>query len=104
MRRALLIVVAIAFLLLNLGCKPDVPPPVCTGSGTVTHRDLRYAQSPGTAAGLQSLDLYLPVRPDACGPAPIVVYVHGGGFIRGDKANKITSKTNLFNREGWAFA
>jgi len=29
------------------------------------------------------LDLYLPVRPD---PAPLVVFVHGGGWLRGDRS------------------
>jgi arylformamidase len=104
MRRALLVIIVGSFGLLGLGCDPQVPPPDCAGSGSTAHSGLRYAQSPGTAANLQSLDLYLPVRPAACGPAPLVAYVHGGAFINGDKANQITDKRNLFTREGWAFA
>ena len=43
------------------------------------HRDLRY--SDGNARNL--LDLYLPEG----GPAPLVIYIHGGAFMMGDKAN-----------------
>jgi arylformamidase len=101
-RRALVtIIVGSSLGMYGLGCSP---PPHCAGTGTVSHRDLRYAQSPGTAANMQSLDLYLPVRPADCGPAPLVAYVHGGGFVNGDKTNRILNKLNLFNREGWGFA
>jgi acetyl esterase/lipase len=50
------------------------------------------------------LDLYVPVRAARCGAAPLVVYVHGGGFVEGDKANKIGDKVALFTGEGWGFA
>jgi acetyl esterase/lipase len=53
---------------------------------------------------MQSLDLYLPTRHPGCGPTPIVVWVHGGAFSIGDKANQVADKVRLFNREGWAFA
>jgi acetyl esterase/lipase len=55
-------------------------------------------------ANLQSLDLYLPVRPASCPPMPVVAYVHGGGFQVGDKANQIVDKVNLFTNAGWGFA
>lgn len=84
---------------------PVVPgDPDCTVTGHETHADLRYAQSPGTAAALQSLDLYLPTREAGCAPVPTVVYVHGGGFQVGDKANRIADKVRLFTDQGWAFA
>ena len=35
----------------------------------------QYAGRPGTDPGLTSLDVYLP---PGCGPAPVVVWVHGG--------------------------
>jgi arylformamidase len=76
----------------------------CPGRGSIAHRNLRYARDPGVAAELQSLDLYVPKRAAGCAPAPVVVWVHGGGFARGDKANKLTDKVRLFTREGWAFA
>jgi arylformamidase len=76
----------------------------CSGHGSVAHRNLRYARDPGVAARLQSLDLYVPKRADGCAPAPVVVWVHGGGFRRGDKANKVADKVRVFTRAGWAFA
>lgn len=78
--------------------------PGCKGTGSTAQSDLRYRSTPGVAADLQSLDLYLPTRPEACGAAPLVVYIHGGGFSVGDKANKITDKRTLFTGEGWVFA
>jgi arylformamidase len=101
MRGALVTVIVGSLGIIGVGCNP---PPGCAGTGTVTHLNLRYAQSPGAAANLQSLDLYLPVRPATCAPAPLVAYVHGGGFVTGDKRNRIADKVNLFNREGWGFA
>jgi acetyl esterase/lipase len=85
-------------------CEPATTPLDCTSTGHVTHRDLRYADDPGVAPNLQSLDLYVPVRADGCGATPLVAYVHGGAFVAGDKANRIADKVQLFTREGWAFA
>lgn len=44
--------------------------------------DLDYA---GTANPRQMLDLYLPEKPAAEGPLPLVVFIHGGGWKNGDK-------------------
>src|SRR5690242_14712027 len=76
--------------------------PRCAGTGSVVHRDLRYARDRGVAARMQSLDLYLPTRRPGCGPTPVVVWVHGGAFSIGDKSNRVADKVRLFNREGWA--
>ena len=97
----LTVVVAAAVL---AACVPPNPPANCAPTGVTTQRNLRYASSPGTTAVMQSLDLYTPVRPAGCAATPVVVYVHGGGFRNGDKANQITDKVNLFTHEGWAFA
>ncbi len=45
-----------------------------------THKDLKYAASGGKHL---TLDLYLP----ECGkaPYPLIVFLHGGGFLMGDK-------------------
>ncbi|WP_426574926.1 alpha/beta hydrolase [Aquihabitans sp. McL0605] len=76
----------------------------CHGTGTVATHDVRYRQVAGVDPDLLSLDYYRPVRAPGCGPAPIVVYVHGGGFRIGDKARKMPDKVKLFNDEGWVFA
>ncbi len=46
-----------------------------------THQDLAYA----TVSAAQKLDLYLPTT--GSGPFPLVIMVHGGGFMFGDKAD-----------------
>lgn len=43
------------------------------------------------------LDVYLPVG--ASGPAPVVVFLHGGGFIRGDKGDR-AAVGHYFSRHG----
>jgi len=43
------------------------------------------------------LDIYLPLRAE--GPAPVVVFLHGGGFIRGDKADR-EAVGHYFSRHG----
>ena len=53
--------------------------------GPVTYR---YADRPGSDPALTSLDVYLPA---GCGPVPVVVWVHGGGWRAGDKANASTA-------------
>ena len=50
-----------------------------TGPTTVA-----YAELPAVDPDLTSVDVYLPA---GCGPAPVVMWVHGGGWQRGDKAN-----------------
>lgn len=102
----IVIPVAVALTLVAASCGPGEPspPPSCAGTGAVAHRNLRYASTPGVAVNLQSLDLYVPVRPAGCSAAPLVAYVHGGGFQVGDKANQLANKVALFTREGWAFA
>jgi acetyl esterase/lipase len=48
---------------------------------------------------LQRLDLY---QPQDAGNAPIMVYVHGGGWKRGDKRS-VGQKADFFCRRGWVF-
>jgi acetyl esterase/lipase len=46
-----------------------------------TYKDLAYA----SISSAQKLDLYVPTS--GSGPFPVVVMVHGGGFMMGDKAD-----------------
>jgi acetyl esterase/lipase len=104
-------VIAAIFALGCVACSHDDDPSAaeatraCAADGVATHRDLRYADAPGTASTMQTLDLYVPQRPASCdGPTPLVVYVHGGAFSAGDKANGVGDKVRLFTGRGWAFA
>ena len=57
------------------------------GAGIEVRRDVVYADLPGVDRERLTLDLYLPS--DVAGPKPrrlIVLYVHGGGWIAGSKA------------------
>ena len=60
-----------------------------------------YRRLPGAAADATSLDVYAPAR--AC-RAPVVMWVHGGGYHIGDKASQVRDKVRLFNARGWLFA
>lgn len=60
---------------------------------TVPYRDLA-----GIEPDLLSVDVHAPADP--CG-APVVLWVHGGGFQVGDKSRQLADKIRLFNDEGW---
>jgi acetyl esterase/lipase len=63
--------------------------------GTAVHRDLAYVTE---GHPRQSLDLYVPAS-DA--PVPLVVYIHGGAFRAGDKADRPPLE---YVAEGYALA
>jgi arylformamidase len=67
-------------------------------AGTRVERDLAYGNHPA-----QRLDLY---RPAGDGPFPLIVFVHGGGWRRGDKAmpRLVQHKLRHWLPRGWAFA
>ena len=64
--------------------------------GESIHRNLTYAVRGGRS---QRLDLYVPAAPR---PAPIVVWIHGGGWIAGDKAYRVLVRD--LTRDGFAVA
>ena len=60
-----------------------------------------YEQLPGVDPNLVSVDVY--GLPEGCGPAPVVFWVHGGGWSKGDKANEGTAtKAAWAASHGWA--
>ncbi|MEY4814170.1 MAG: hypothetical protein RLZZ162_1243, partial [Verrucomicrobiota bacterium] len=62
---------------------------------TVT-RDVRYAES---KHGRHVLDVYAPA---GAKDAPVVFWVHGGGWQGGDKAN-VQVKPKVFSERGFVF-
>jgi acetyl esterase/lipase len=67
--------------------------PVIADAGSVK-TDVAYGDHP-----LKKLDLYLPDDP---ANAPVMVYIHGGGWAKGDKA-AVGVKPAFFNGKGWIF-
>jgi arylformamidase len=59
-----------------------------------------YKTVAGVAPNLLSLDIYLPSP--SCN-APVVMWIHGGGYAIGDKANQVADKARLFSQQGWIF-
>lgn len=73
------------------GTEPVPATPLTAGQvEVVAHRDIRYAQTEGVAANLQSLDIYTARaagRGEQAEPKPVMIMIHGGGWRNGDKAN-----------------
>ncbi|MBI5692001.1 MAG: alpha/beta hydrolase [Verrucomicrobia bacterium] len=72
---------------------PPGPPP-----DAIVHRDLRYVEN---GHERQALDLYLPKT--APRPLPVIVWVHGGGWQNGSKANALPVRHGLLAK-GYAVA
>lgn len=80
------------------GGPPAGSPPEFTGYSE--HLNIRYSKSGGGDPNLLSLDIY---SPDNASGAPVMAYVHGGGWVRGDK--KATgSKAPFFTSRGFVFS
>lgn len=60
-------------------------------------RDIAYAEHPGSDKRLTSLDVYSPASGEK---HPIMVWIHGGGWRRGDKAN-VSLKPRAFVGQGY---
>ncbi len=58
-----------------------------------------YRSIAGVATDLLSDDIFRP--DDGCTPRPVLFWVHGGGWQRGDKANQLALKRSLAERNGW---
>jgi arylformamidase len=73
-------------------------------AAATAQRDVNYdLDSPPAVPSQNRLDLYTPDGAAAKDRRPVVVYVHGGGWAIGDKANQIQDKANLFTNAGYVF-
>ena len=70
--------------------------PTCSQRGLPT--TVAYETFDGVDPNLTSLDVHAPV--DVC-DVPVVIWVHGGGYRKGDKAGQVRGKITLFNDRGW---
>jgi len=64
-----------------------------------TEEEVQYTSIDGVDPDLTSLDIYLPA---GCEPAPVVIWVHGGGWRRGDKVRSVGNKAQMVNDLGAA--
>jgi len=82
-----LLMVLLAFNI--VGCSASTPKRGGPGGASTfasvapTYKDLAYAN----LSSAQKLDLYIPTA--GSGPFPVVIMVHGGGFMFGDKADGV---------------
>jgi acetyl esterase/lipase len=68
--------------------------------GIVTKMDIRYAEvPPGVDANHLSLDVY---APEDARDAPVMIYIHGGGWRTGDK-KAVGAKPAYFTERGYVF-
>ena len=70
-------------------------------TGYVLSKDIGFVPN---AQELQKLDVYVPEGTAPAGGWPVVVYVHGGGFVRGDKAELGPSYTAAIAALNYGFA
>lgn len=82
--------------------------PAADAAGPRVIKDVNYNQdefAPPQSI-YNSLDLYLPddASPRSGRLRPVVVWVHGGAWMTGDKSNKMTHKARLFNDLGYIVA
>jgi acetyl esterase/lipase len=67
-------------------------------STTPVEAGLRYREAAGVAAEENTLDIY----GGGLSRAPVMIYVHGGGWRRGDKS-RVGVKPSAFRSWGWVF-
>jgi acetyl esterase/lipase len=94
---------------LAVACSGDDPgaavDPCLSPQGVVEVRyDLVYQDLPGVSPRERVLDLYLPARAAGCGPAPIIVWVHGGNWAGGDKLELSDSIASKLTGMGYVLA
>lgn len=73
--------------------------PSPAASQTMISRDIIYLDAPDADPDLNALDVYTPA---VASNAPVLVFVHGGGWTLGDKS-ELGSKAQAFNDAGYVF-
>ncbi|OAV43943.1 alpha/beta hydrolase [Lewinella sp. 4G2] len=89
-----------AVLLIGQSCSESDPAPIPPAVPEERQTTIQYGQA--ADPNLVSLDLYYSSAFEAL--KPVVVYVHGGAWVTGDKANNISDKVDLFREEDYLFA
>lgn len=95
----LFLILTLSFVAVN--CSKSADTTIETPSQTYTKNTFVYNTISGVDPNLLSVDVYHFGTPSAS--SPVVIYVHGGAWAIGDKANSITNKTTLFASLGYVF-
>lgn len=77
----------------------------CLTSGYTFSKDIAYKTVAGVDQNLLNLDIYTPqsAGSNCIDKYPVVVYVHGGGWQKGDKKQQIADKIPYFTSKGYVF-
>jgi arylformamidase len=98
MKTPLIFVVVLTAIFLHVGCSKNN---VNTDTTSATKTTVQYKTIGGIDPNLLSLDIYH--FGQRTSSKPVVIYVHGGGFAIGDKANSINNKVALFTTLDYIF-
>jgi acetyl esterase/lipase len=82
---------------------PGAGEPTCTGTGVADRRVESYLQVPDAPADLTTLEVIRPALDPGCGPTPVLIWVHGGGWSVGDRRRGLADKVELATSLGWTF-
>jgi len=100
--RAMAAVAGGALVLGVAGGAPAHAASPCTA--TPAKRTFAYRSVSGVPANLTSLDVYSPSKDCLQGhAAPVVLWVHGGSYRAGDKAQQVRDKVTLFASRKYVF-
>lgn len=107
-RQVTIITVAIIILLLGIGLywsgSKTAPPQAthldCSVRDYKKRANLNYLSSDKPYA---TLDIHQPNRHASCEPLPLLVWIHGGGFVAGDKTLN-EEKITFFTQQGFVLA
>lgn len=76
-----------------------VPPAGAADDAPKVVRDIQYTTQPDSPLRLNQLDIY---TPGGKGPHPVLVFIHGGSWVLGDKRN-VGNKPEAFTGAGYVF-
>lgn len=98
--RSLSAAFAAALLLLPCGLPAQKAKAPKTPEGVTAHRDIHYVTG---GSERQTLDLYIPQKTKDNTPLPLIIWVHGGGWRAGSKAQCFPLDQG-FAKRGYAIA
>ena len=81
----------LSYIMLIAGCSKEDTPSTEIPSSATTYTNVVYAST----SNAQKMDIYLPAGE---GPFPVVVFIHGGAFLMGDKSMEASNAAVLVGK------